>query len=133
MVFDLFASFLVNMTENIAETEYNWEFAFTANEWFMDYASTHGEHEMESWGSDWVYSFEDPSDSSNDIFMDPIKNNQLAFYNDTLCATEGVEYLKGEERPYIIIDGDILPIKVRETYDPGNGETYTDFFLQNIT
>ncbi|MHA1909663.1 MAG: hypothetical protein ACW98Y_20355, partial [Candidatus Thorarchaeota archaeon] len=117
------------MTENIAETEYNWQFAFTTNEWYQDYASTHGEHEMESWDTEWVYSFEDPSDSTNVIFMDPIKDNQLAFENNTLCTNEGVDYLKGEERPYIIIDGDILPINVRETFDPSSGETYTDIFF----
>jgi hypothetical protein len=125
---DLYARFYVNTTQSVPETEYQWEFAFASNQWFYDYASDYGEHTTLAWDKEWVYSFEDPDHPANDTFVNRF-TDELALFNNTLCGIEGVEYFKGEESPYIVIDDEKLPIKKREYYDPNSGDTYYDLFF----
>ncbi|MFW9849622.1 MAG: hypothetical protein ACFFF4_10785 [Candidatus Thorarchaeota archaeon] len=127
---DLYAQFLVYVNYTAPDAECYWDFAFASDAWYLDDASEYGEHEVTSWGKEWIYSFEDPDHAGQDIYMTPV-DNKLAFYNDSLCAIEGVEYFKGEERPYIVIGNEKLPIKVKEHYDPYGGVTYANILFDD--
>ena len=118
---DLYCSFLVNMSQTAPDTNYWWNFAFLNNTWYTDYAGGWGEHPILSWKQEWVYSFEY---SGKSIYVDNLRDNQLAFYNATLSP----DYLYGLETPCIEIDGKVLPLCVRERYDPMFGKVYTNFF-----
>jgi hypothetical protein len=63
--------------------------------------------------------------------MEPFNDNQLAYYNNTLCGLASVEYLIGKEIPNIVIDGINLPLEVTETYNPWTGTTSSSFFSYN--
>ncbi|MGY5854512.1 MAG: hypothetical protein RTU92_13170, partial [Candidatus Thorarchaeota archaeon] len=114
---DLYVTFLVNMNEVAPDTEYWWDFSFMNDTWHVDYTSDYGDHTALSWAREWVYSFDDPI-SSDPVYMDPVIENQLAFYNAVLTGAEGSDYLYGKESPYIVIDDVKYPIKVREFFDP---------------
>ncbi len=118
---DLYCSFLVNMSHTVPDTNYWWNLAFLNNTWYTDYAGSWGEHPVLSWKQEWVYSFEY---SGKSIYIDNLRDNQLAFYNATLSP----DYLYGLETPCIEIDGEVLPIYVRENYDPMTDKVYTNFF-----
>jgi len=118
---DLYASFLVSMNPTVPDSSYWWEFAFLNNTWYQDYAGSYGQHEVMTWDREWVYSFGPVGER---VYLDPVESNQLAFYSASLS----VDPLIGTEVPYIIIDDEILPLKVRETYDPWSGSSYTNMF-----
>ncbi|MBD3404797.1 MAG: hypothetical protein GF411_01520 [Candidatus Lokiarchaeota archaeon] len=122
---DLVVSFLVNMSETVADTSYWWDFSFMNNTWHEDYTQPWDYYDVLSWDREWVNSFEH---NGEQIYVAPIEN-QLAYYNNTLCTNEGSDYLMGKEIPYIKIDGEILPIKVYENYDPSSGNTWEQFFF----
>lgn len=122
---DLVVSFLVNMSETVADTSYWWNFAFMNNTWHEDYSQPYGYHEILSWDREWVNSFEYNGDQ---IYVAPI-TQQLAYYNNTLNANEGSDYLTGKEIPYVEINGEIIPIKVYENFDPSSGNTWEQFFF----
>jgi hypothetical protein len=119
---DLYATFLVNMTETTPETNYWWEFNFLNNTWYTDYSSEYGEHEVMTWDREWVYSFEYEDER---VYMDPMIENQLAFYNSALST----DYLLGKESPYIVVEDEELPIVVKENYDWWSGQTWTEMFF----
>ncbi len=123
---DFFVSFLVNMSSTVPDTNYWWDFAFMNNTWYEDYSSEWGLHEIESWNREWTYSF---LSSGERVYVDMFEHNQLAYYNDTLCLNEGVDFLLGREAPYIELKGEKLPVKVIENYDPWSGQTYDNIFF----
>ncbi len=123
---DLYVSFLVSLDESVPDTEYWWNFAFMNNTWYQDYTSGYGDHEILSWGREWVYSFDYQTEK---VYVDSIDHSKLSFYNSVLNTNEGSDYLKGEERPYIVIDGDRYPLKVRERYDPYSSNVWKEFFF----
>ncbi len=123
---DLYISFLVNMSQTVPDTNYWWNYAFLNNSWYIDYSSEYGLHEIYSWDRDWVYSFEYNSER---VYMDPWQHDQLAYYNDTLCTNEGSDFLLAEEKPYIEIDNEKLPVKVVENFDPWSGSTWENMFF----
>jgi hypothetical protein len=125
---DLYTAFLVNMSDIVPETNYWWEFNFLNNTWYTDYSSEYGEHEVMTWDREWVYSFDYKGER---VYMDPILDNQLAYYNETLCTNEGTDYLMGEASPYIVIGDEELPIVVRENYDWWSGYTWTEMFFHD--
>lgn len=125
---DLYASFLVNMSASVPDTEYWWNFAFMNNTWFEDYSGGWGEHAVLSWEHEWVYSFDY---SSQKLYFNVVDPNQLAFYNNTLCSIQGTDYLVGKELPYIVIDGQVLPVKVHSSYDPMSGKTFNYIFMSD--
>ncbi|RDE15619.1 MAG: hypothetical protein C4K49_05980 [Candidatus Thorarchaeota archaeon] len=118
---DLYASFLMSMNPTVPDSSYWWDYAFLNNTWYQDYAGSYGEHEVMTWDREWVYSFDYMSER---VYLDPIDHSQLAFHNSTLSANP----LVGTEVPYIVINGQNLPLKVRETYDPWSGSSYTNMF-----
>ncbi|MHA1937513.1 MAG: hypothetical protein ACW97O_04820 [Candidatus Thorarchaeota archaeon] len=119
---DFFLEFDVVMAPHVPDTNYWWEFAFMNSTWFEDYSSSYGEHEVLSWDREWVYSFDYFGD---EVYMDPVVDNQLAFFNGTLSS----DFMIGKESPYIVIDNEKLPIKVRENFDPCCGTTWTEMFF----
>ncbi|MFW9953041.1 MAG: hypothetical protein ACFFD3_00715, partial [Candidatus Thorarchaeota archaeon] len=127
---DLYAQFMVYVNFTAPDVECFWEYAFAGDAWYFDYASDYGQHEMMAWDKEWAFSFKDPDHPGYDVYMAPV-DNKLAFYNSTLCGIEGVEYFKGEERPYIIIGNEKLPIKVKEHYNPYYGETYANILFDD--
>ncbi|TFF95461.1 hypothetical protein EU546_03230, partial [Candidatus Thorarchaeota archaeon] len=136
---DLHLSFLVEPKEPIPDGSYTWSVTFSKNEWYIDYEAGIGYHELTTWDEDWVYGF---THGPNELIMEPFVSGQLAFYNDTLCANGGVEYLIGSERPYITLMGEEIPLKVKESYrsgsptttffyyDPEDPEAESDYFYE---
>lgn len=123
---DFIATFLFTPDTNMPETNYWWDFAFMNRTWFEDSSSGWGEHEVEDWGLEWVHSFiYEPT--GDRVYVDSWNENQLSydFQNGTLAG----EIALGVETPYIIIDGDKLPIKVRENYDPWSGYVWKTMFF----
>ncbi len=126
---DLCVSFLVNLTDEVPDSIYFWNVAFMTEGWYIDYASGYQTHNsLYTWNNEWVYSFEY---NSQDVYMEPFNDNQLAYYNNTLCGLASVEYLIGKEVPNIVIDGCNLPLEVTETYNPWSGMTSSSFFSYN--
>ncbi|MHA1929751.1 MAG: hypothetical protein ACTSV2_14355 [Candidatus Thorarchaeota archaeon] len=122
---DLFVEFTVNMNSNVPDTNYYWDFKFMNNTWFEDYSSEYGLHEVESWDREWIYSFDYYGDK---MYLDPF-DYELAFNNETLSP--GFDnYMLGLESPYIVIDGENLPITQIENFDPWNGYTWTTILLE---
>jgi hypothetical protein len=122
---DLYVSWLVNMSEIVPETNYWWNFAFMNDTWYEDYSSDYGQHKVKSWDREWVYSFDHQGER---VYMDK-PQPQLAFKNDTLCNQTGDEFLMGRSSPYIMVDGQKLPIEVHETYDSWSGDTYENILM----
>lgn len=120
---DLLVSFMVSLSQNVPETNYQWDFKFMNNTWYEDYSGTWGEHEILTWDREWVYSFDFGGER---VYMDALTTNQLAFQftNGSL----GTDYMKGLETPYIEINDQKLPISVTEYYDPWSGTTWNDMF-----
>ncbi len=121
---DFLASFLFTPGISMPETNYYWDFAFMNRTWFEDYSSGWGEHEVEDWGLEWVYSFDYLGEQ---VYVDAWDDNQFAY--DIMNGTLAGEIALGKETPYIVIDGDNYPIKVRENYDPWSGNTWTSMFF----
>jgi len=121
---DLYVSFLVNMSANVRDTVYWWSFSFMNNTWYEDTASPWGEHLVEAWGYEYIYS---AYYNGHKLFVDSIDDSALAykFMNGTL----GSDYMLGKENPYIVIDGQKLPVRVIESYDPMSGTTDTWMFF----
>ncbi|MHA1907865.1 MAG: hypothetical protein ACW98Y_11265, partial [Candidatus Thorarchaeota archaeon] len=120
---DLYASFFITPDTSLPDTNYWWDFAFMNSTWFEDYSLGWGEHEIESWEQEWVYSF----DYLGDVGYAEIIHDQLT-YNFTSGSLIG-NYALGLESPYIVINGEDLPIHVRENYDPWSGTTWTNMFF----
>ncbi|MFW9849275.1 MAG: hypothetical protein ACFFF4_09045, partial [Candidatus Thorarchaeota archaeon] len=120
---DLFARFNVTPSLSVPDTNYYWDFAFMNKTWFEDYSLGWGDHEIESWEKEWVYSF----DYLGEQVYAELTPDQLAyqFNNGSLAGN----YAKGLEAPYIVINGEDLPIKVRENYDPWSGSTWKNIFF----
>ncbi|NWF95565.1 MAG: hypothetical protein HXY34_05445 [Candidatus Thorarchaeota archaeon] len=119
---DLFVTFLVNMSESVPSTSYWWDFAFLNNTWYEDYSSGYGLHQVLTWDREWVYSFDMGGDK---VYVDPFKQNQLAFLNTTLSP----DFMRGEETPYIVKDGVQYTVKVIKSYDPWSGTENEEFFF----
>lgn len=117
---DLHTSFLVEFTESIPDGKFSWSVEFSKTEWYIDEHVPTDYYDRVGWAKDWVYSF---SYQSNQLIMEPFINGKLAYYNDTLCNNENVDYLVGDTTPYITINGVDLPLKVDEIYQDGSLET----------
>jgi len=115
---DLYVSFLVNMSQNVRDTTYWWSFSFMNNTWYEDFSSPWGQHSVEAWAYEHVYS---TYYNGQKLFVDDLNDNALAyvFMNGTL----GSDYMIRREDPYIVIDGQKLPIQVIDSYDPASGTT----------
>ena len=127
---DLYASFRVNASNELPDASYNWDFAFMNNTCHEDSTSEWGKHEISTWENERIYNF---MYEDNRVYVDPIVENQLAYYNDTLVAFEGTEYLLGKEQPYVEVNGEKLSIKSREVHDPASGTSYTTIFYWDYT
>ncbi len=110
---DLYVQFLVNMTEGVPETQYFWNFHFTNNTWHEDPSLGWGEHKVLSWSRERVYSFWYHGER---VYADPLGQRVLAykFLNSTLYD----DYMKSVEIPYIVLNGQKLPIRVHRSYNP---------------
>ncbi|MCK5240753.1 MAG: hypothetical protein KAR33_14450, partial [Candidatus Thorarchaeota archaeon] len=120
---DLYSSFYVTPDNSLPDTNYWWDFAFMNSTWFEDYSLGWGEHEIESWEKEWIHSFDYFGDQ---VYVDLV-HDQLAyqFLNGSLIG----EFAKGLDSPYIVIDGEDIPIQVRENYDPWSGNTWENIFF----
>ncbi len=119
---DLYYEFLVNMSQNVPDSNYWWDVRLLNNTWYTDYSSEYGLHQVYSWDDELVWSFKYNGER---VYVDPVEWNQLAFTNSTLSP----DYLMGKETPYIVINDEKLPVKVYENYDPWSGTTWDAMFL----
>ncbi|MFQ5832975.1 MAG: hypothetical protein ACE5H4_09755 [Candidatus Thorarchaeota archaeon] len=117
---DLFATFLVNMSSHVPDTNYNWRFGFLNNTWYQDTTTEIGDYEIQKWNREWVYSFDY---FGSRVYMEPVES-QLAFWftNGSL----GSDLMVGKETPYIKIADEVLPLRVWENYQPDMGISETE-------
>ena len=121
---DRIYTFTVNMSENVPDASYYWDVTLLNNTWYIDHSSEMGLHDLVSWANEWVWSF---NYNNQKVYTERVNQNQLAFFNASLSS----DFLFGKESPYIVIDGQKLPIKTFERYDPYSGTSITSLFLHD--
>jgi len=105
----------ITFTTDAPENNYWFDVYFTNYTYGPDYSKPYGEYEVLTWYKRIVYSFEDSS--GRRIYVEPPEQRQ--YVEDE----NGTRYLV-EEKPYIVIGGEKLPIKAKIYWNPWTGETY---------
>jgi len=113
VIFDL------QMSEEVMDSEYWWSIRFLEDTWF--YSDSEKDLLGGYWDERLAYSF-DLNDTRH--YVGTFEDNQLAYYNDTLCSMIGEEYLLGKEGAYITIGNENLPIASWIEYNQWSDETY---------
>ncbi len=121
---DLYASFEVNLSDTMPESEYWWDFSFVNLTWYEDETGEWGLHEVYSWEEAWVYSFDYGGDR---VYMTPVEYNKLAYVFDGGVPTS--EIVTGYEQPYIVIDGQEYLVKTVQSEDFWTHEPITTIFF----
>jgi hypothetical protein len=113
----------VTFQPGAAEGNYWWNMVFQNMTYGRDWSQGWGEHTVTEWTSEQIY-YVNGSVTSNQAWY--VSRPTTPLYT----MYDGTKYLL-DQTPYIIINNEYLPIKVRSQYDQWRQEEWTEYLLRD--